>query len=221
MRITYLFSIFFILIIFHYPVFAQSEAIKKSGKEKQTISPETNKDSPEKINSKEQNPITQCFENYTEDEPIRFCLKVAYEKSERKRRFVQEKMFEVLIEQNFMSEGEQARIDKLKLRRDSLKKKNIETKNLEEKKKIARERIFDAENEKIILEFEQNNEKGRDRALEMMKISDLDFEKYRTSECERQKHFYSGTEQFSQFIYFSCLYKITEQRTQTLQDSIK
>lgn len=216
-----IFLVFFMLFILNSSVFAQSEIIKDSGEEIKTISPETNKSSQEKIKSKEQNPITQCFENYTEEEPIRFCLKVAYEKSERKRRFVQEKMFEILIEQNFMSEGEQARIDKLKLRRDSLKKKNIEAKNKTEAMEIAKERIFAAENENLILEFDQNNEKGRDKALEMMKISDLDFERYRTSECERQKHFYSGTTQFSQFIYFSCLYKITEQRSQTLQDSIK
>lgn len=217
MQKFHIFSITLLLLFFSFPVFAENTLTKPS--DKKTVS--DNEDNTQSEKQKNVDPVAECFSKYTENEPIRFCLKVTYEKSERKRRFVQEKMFEILIEQNFMPEEERVKIDKLKLRRKTLKEKNSNAKNKEEAMRIAKERIFDAENERIILEFEQKNEVEREKALEIMKTSDFDFEKYRSSECERQKHFYSGNPDFSQFIYFSCLYKITEDRIRTFQESLK
>lgn len=208
----------------NFSVFAQQNKEDKNVKaiekveQKETSKPDVDSKK-EKIENKDQ--IQRCFDDYAEADSIRFCLKVAYEKSERKRHFIQEKMFDVLVEQNFMSEGEQAKIDKLKMKRDALKNKKIEGKNKEEAKAAAMEKIFAIEDEKAILTFEGNNENEREKALEKMKASDTDFEKYRTTECERQQHFYASNAQFAQFVFYTCMYNLTEQRTETLQNSLK
>lgn len=168
---------------------------------------------------KKDSELSLCLKTYTSNPTIASCIRLAYEKVESRREFLTEQMYDVISEQNFLPEHERKRLVQAKAKEVSNKVIRQDGSRMTKEDKMAE--IFAVDEQDKVLIFEQRNASLRVEAVGFLRQSSEEFEKYRETECNRQRHFLMSDPSFASLVFYTCKYELTKERVETVKRSLR